>query len=57
MPSADYLLQGRNDRMVKAYEKLALTIAMELGANEMTAKADISDIIDFETAVANVRIE
>ncbi|KAJ8320252.1 hypothetical protein KUTeg_001839 [Tegillarca granosa] len=54
MPSADYLLQGRDDRMVKAYEKLAITIAVELGADKMTAKSDISDIVDFETAVANV---
>ncbi|KAJ8321110.1 hypothetical protein KUTeg_002697 [Tegillarca granosa] len=55
MPSADYLLQGRDDRIVKAYEKLAITIAVELGADKMTAKSDIRDIVDFETAVANVR--
>lgn len=54
MPGRDYFLKGRTDETLKVYEKLAIDIADELGANRDRSRQDMTAMIDFEIQLANV---
>nr|QHX41531.1 neprilysin-like 1 [Octopus vulgaris] len=54
MPGQKYYLKGRNDTKLKAYEKLAVQMAINFGADPKTAEEDMSDMVDLEIKLANI---
>ncbi|GAB1605929.1 neprilysin-1-like [Argonauta hians] len=54
MPGQKYYLKGRNDTKLKAYEKLAVEMAVHLGAERKRAVKDIKDIVDLEIKLAHI---
>ncbi|CAH1775260.1 unnamed protein product [Owenia fusiformis] len=58
MPSRDYLLKGREDKNVKAYEDYAVGFVMLLDedADKSYVEKEIGDMIDFEIELANITI-
>lgn len=55
MPGRKYYLKSRNDTKLKAYEKLAVEMAIQMGADPKQAQKDMGDIVDLEINLANVR--
>ncbi|XP_050401101.1 neprilysin-4 [Patella vulgata] len=56
MPGRDYYLKGRNDTMVKAYEDLAVKVAVVLGATQNDAAKQMKEMVDFEVNLANISV-
>ncbi|KAK3095559.1 hypothetical protein FSP39_016105 [Pinctada imbricata] len=56
LPGRKYYLKGRKDRMVMAYEKLANSIAVGVGADPVVAKRDVQKLIDLEFEVAKIAV-
>ena len=54
MPNRDYFLKGRDDPTLLAYENYATQMAIMFGADPMTAKYDMKEMVDFEVRLANV---
>lgn len=54
MPGRKYYLKSRNDTKLKAYEKLAVQMAIEMGADPKQAEKDMADILDLEINLANI---
>lgn len=52
LPSADYY--NSSSRQFKAYEKYLIQTAQLLRANNTNLMADIKDLLDFETGLANI---
>ncbi len=55
MPSRDYYLKGNNEPRITAYRNFAIQIAELLDANPTTAKNEMTDMVEFEIKIANVR--
>ncbi|ESO88297.1 hypothetical protein LOTGIDRAFT_219386 [Lottia gigantea] len=56
LPGRDYFLHDRNDSMLKAYEEVAIKVAVLMGADPSTAESDMKDMVDFEIQLANISI-
>ena len=54
MPSRDYYLKGRDDKVLKAYETMVKNVLVALGADKMTAETDATHFVDLEIDLANV---
>lgn len=54
MPSRDYYLDPKYANKVEAYRVMIRDIAIEFGADPSTAENDTIDIVEFETAIANI---
>lgn len=54
MPGRKYYLKSRNDTKLKAYEKLAVEMAIQMGADPKQAQKDMGDIVDLEINLANI---
>ena len=55
MPGRKYYFVERNNSMLMAYENLAKSIAIGLGANEQTATDDMKKVVDLEINIAQVK--
>ena len=55
MPSREYYL-GEDDTYKNAYKEYMVNMAKLLGADEATARADMEEVLAFETLVANVSL-
>lgn len=51
------MLRGINDSVVQAYYKYMVDIAIIFGANMERAKEELMAVLEFETSLANVRID
>lgn len=54
MPSRDYYLDAKYKHMVEAYRIMIRDIALEFGANPDTVDNETREIVQLETAIANV---
>ena len=54
--SRDYLVLGRDEKVVKAYYDYMINLAVYFGVDKKIAVRDIGDVLDFEIALANVRV-
>lgn len=54
--SRDYLILGRDEKVVKAYYEYMINLAVYFGVDKKVAVRDIGDVLDFEIALANVRV-
>lgn len=54
MPGRKYYFVERNNSMLMAYENLAKSIAIGLGADEKTAADDMKKVVDLEIHLAQV---
>lgn len=54
MPSREYYLHDRDSVDVKAYLKYMCDIAVLMGANPNTIEAEMQQVLQFETHIANV---
>uniref|UniRef100_A0A336JZW6 CSON009745 protein n=1 Tax=Culicoides sonorensis TaxID=179676 RepID=A0A336JZW6_CULSO len=52
--SREFLIKGRNNSNVMAYYEYIRDLTVLLGADYETASKDISDMVDFEIALANI---
>ena len=50
----EYYMNGSDAGPIKAYEKMAVDLAVVLGADETVAKQEIGKIVAFEVELANV---
>lgn len=55
--SREFLVEGMNDKIVKAYYKYMIDIAVILGAPKEVAKKEMTESLEFEKALATVRIK
>lgn len=55
MPGRDYYLKGRNDSTLMAYQNFAVEVAIMLNADPARARKEMTEIVDFEVLLANVR--
>ncbi|XP_050413721.1 neprilysin-1 [Patella vulgata] len=56
MPGRRYYLRDRDDIMVQAYEKYAIEMSINLGADQKTVKNDFTEMVDFEFQLANISV-
>lgn len=56
MANREYYLKSRDDRVLRAYENMAINFSKALGAEPAEAERQMKDVIDFEIKLANVRI-
>ncbi|KAK2179422.1 hypothetical protein NP493_491g01000 [Ridgeia piscesae] len=56
MPGREYFLKERNAKPLMAYETFATDVAGMLGADAVTAKVNMKEMIDFEIRLANITI-
>ena len=54
MPSRDYFLGEKDDKILRGYENFAKNVAKLLGATEDDAEEQIREMVDFEIKLANV---
>jgi hypothetical protein len=54
--SREYLTKGFSEKLVDAYYKYVVDIAVILGANRDRATKEIADSIEFEMKLANVSV-
>ncbi|XP_060077927.1 neprilysin-1-like [Ylistrum balloti] len=54
MPDRKYFLNGRDDKMLKAYEKYAVELAKAFGADPTVAEQQMKEMVDFEIKIANL---
>lgn len=50
----DYLLKGNDDKVIKAYYKYMVDVAVMLGANRTRAEIDMWESLQFEIKLAKV---
>lgn len=55
MPGRKYYFVERNNSMLMAYENLAKSIAIGLGADKQTATDDMKKVVDLEINIAQVK--
>lgn len=51
----EYIIKGIEDKVVKAYYDFIVDTAVDLGADRKRAEKEMMDVLEFETALANVR--
>ena len=54
LPSREYYLGGRNNKILKSYEEFAVNLTVALGASRERAESDMKQMIDFEIQLARV---
>lgn len=54
--SREYLIKGLDDKLVDAYYKYMVDIAVLYGANKERAAKELKDSLEFEIGLANVSI-
>lgn len=54
LPSRDYYLKGRDDVMIKGIETIIKTFAYMIGGSAIEVERDVTDVVDFEIALAKV---
>ncbi|XP_011866367.1 PREDICTED: membrane metallo-endopeptidase-like 1 isoform X1 [Vollenhovia emeryi] len=54
--SREYLSKGFNDKIVQAYYKYMVDIAVILGANPSRAQAELKESLEFEIKLANISL-
>ncbi|KAK0074956.1 hypothetical protein PV325_007594 [Microctonus aethiopoides] len=54
--SREFLVEGMNDKIVKAYYKYMIDIAVILGAPKEVAKKEMTESLEFEKALANISL-
>lgn len=55
--SREYLTKGLSDRIVKAYYEYMVDVAVIYGAERSRAERELLDSLNFEIALANVRVK
>ena len=55
MPGREYLLKGLTDKDVKAYLEYQIGLATLLGADKERARKELTETVEFEIQLANVR--
>lgn len=55
--SREYLVKGVEDKIVKAYYEYMVDIAVIYGADRARAERELTDSLNFEIALANVRLK
>lgn len=55
--SREYLTKGHDDKIVQAYYRYMVDIAVIYGADHDTAEKELMDALNFEMALANVNKE
>lgn len=55
LPSREYFLKDSSEKERKAYLKLMVEVAILFGADREIAEIDMTDVLDLETKIANVR--
>ena len=56
LPNTEYYLLGFEHPIIQTYYKILVDVSMLLGAEEVTAKKDMRDLIEFEVKLAKVRV-
>lgn len=56
MGNREYYLKSRPDRVMSAYENMAINFSKALGAEPADAEHQMKAVIEFEIELANVRI-
>lgn len=51
----DFLLRGQEDELIKNYKKYMIDIAVLLGAKREYADKELTESLDFEIKLVNVR--
>lgn len=54
--SREYLTKGHDDKIVKAYYRYMVDVAVIYGADRNAAESELMDALNFEMALANVNI-
>ncbi|KAL1452805.1 hypothetical protein WDU94_007000 [Cyamophila willieti] len=54
--SREYLVKGINEKLVNAYYRYMIDIAVILGANKDVATAELRDALEFEIKLANISL-
>ena len=54
MPSREYYLQNNDTEYKRAYLKYMINVARLLGANQTTAKTEMTEVLEFEVKLARV---
>lgn len=57
MPDRSYFIRGLNDSSTAAYFNMMVKSALLLGANEIDAKSELMESLEFETTLAKVSFE
>jgi membrane metallo-endopeptidase-like protein 1 len=52
--SREYLIQGVDNKIVQAYHKYQVDMAVLYGADRTRAEKEMREVLDFEFALANV---
>jgi hypothetical protein len=54
--SREYLIKGLTDKLVEAYHSYQVDTAVLYGADRALAEVEMKDALDFEIALATVKI-
>lgn len=54
--SREYLIKGLDNAIVAAYHSYQVDMAVLYGADRKKAEKEMKDVLEFEFAIANVRI-
>lgn len=49
-----FLIQGSDNKLIKAYFNFMLEVAMLFGVPRATAESELAEVLAFETQLANV---
>lgn len=53
--SREFLIKGRDNKLVKEYHSYQVDMAVLYGAEEEDAKKELGEVLDLEINLANVR--
>jgi hypothetical protein len=56
LPDREYLINGMDDPIVQAYHSYQVDSAVLYGARQICAELQMKEVVEFEFALANVRI-